>query len=309
MSFKNRLINRLVYPTKHILVVEDIVLNQKQILDHFSTIFDSDGLVQLSLVPGAKAAAAIIEDCKVDVILLDHDLPEGNGTDLLKWMKEKNINIPVITFSGIPYNNDNMMNLGASYKFGKGEVISGEADNLIKQILTFNSGLGEEYVNKVCINQPNARRYWITPEMMVGGSIIDAADYEHIKNKFYMHGILNVETEHSDFGKGINVDELCEIQVPDNGTPFPLEYVERAAKFTDEFLTKNKGRKNLYVHCQQGGSRSPAFAYMVLRHHYKMSESDALGQIRGCVPNGNNYGWHDYHKAYLKSIEDGIKSL
>jgi len=309
MNFENRLINRLVSPTKHVLVVEDYISNQKNIATHFNNVFDADSIVQFSFVAGALAASAIIEKCKIDVIILDHDLPEGNGSDLLNWLKEKNINIPVITFSGIDYNNDHMMNLGANYKFNKSEVFNGLADNIIKQILTLNSGIAEEYVNKVCINQPNARRYWITPEMMVGGSIIDAEDYEHIKSKFYMHGVLNVETEHLDFGKGINIDELCEIQVPDNGTPFPLEYVQRAAKFTDEFLTKNKGRKNLYIHCQQGGSRSPAFAYMVLRHHYKMSESDALGQIRGCVPNGSTYGWHEYHQRYLKSIEDGIKNL
>lgn len=307
MSFQNRLVNRLVYPTKHVLVVEDIVSNQKQILDHFHDIFDSDGLVQFSLVAGSLAASAIIEKCKIDVILLDHDLPEGNGSDLLNWMKEKNIKIPVITFSGINYNNDHMMNLNAHYKFNKSEVITGLADNLIKQILTLNSGVVEDYINKVCINQPTAKRYWITPEMMVGGSIIDAADYEHIKNKYYMYGVLNVESEHSDFDKGISY--LCEIQVPDNGTPFPSEYVQRAAKFTNEFLTKNKGRKNLYVHCQMGGSRSPAFAYMVLRHHYKMNTSDALGQIRGCVPNGQIWGNHEYHKRYLKSIEDGLKDL
>lgn len=307
MSFVNRKINRLVYPTKHVLVVEDYISNQKIIASHFNEVFDADGLVQFSFVSGALAASGIIEKCKIDVIILDHDLPEGNGSDLLNWMKEKNIKIPVITFSGIDYNNDHMMNLGASYKFNKAEVFNGLADNVLKQILVLHCGIAEDYVNKICINQPTAKRYWITPELMVGGSIIDAADYEHIKSKYYMHGVLNVETEHSDVDKGIT--DLCEIQVPDDGDPFPLEYVQRAAKFTDEFLTKNKGRKNLYVHCQMGGSRSPAFAYMVLRHHYKMSEANALGQVNGCVPGGNGWGWHDYHKRYLKSIEDGIKDL
>ena len=173
MSFVNRHHNRLVNPTKHILIIEDIIDNQKQILKHFHSIFESDGIVQISIVPGALAASAIIEKCKIDVIILDHDLPEGNGSDLLNWMKEKNVKIPVITFSGIPYNNQHMINLGANYKFEKHEVISGLADNIIKQILTLNSGVAESYVNSICINQPTAKRYWVTPEMMVGGSIID----------------------------------------------------------------------------------------------------------------------------------------
>lgn len=48
-----------------------------------------------------------------------------------------------------------------------------------------------------------------------------------------MHGVLNVETEHSDLDKGI-VD-LWESQVPDNGTAFSLESVRSAAIFTDAF--------------------------------------------------------------------------
>lgn len=135
MEFTYRHHNRLVYPTKHILIVEDIIDNQKQILDHFRSIFESDGLVQISIVPGAIHAASIMHTSKIDLIILDHDLPEGNGSDLLTWMKNKNFTVPVITFSGIPYNNQHMINLGATHKFEKHEVISGKADELIKQIL------------------------------------------------------------------------------------------------------------------------------------------------------------------------------
>jgi DNA-binding NtrC family response regulator len=125
----------MVYPQKHLMIVEDIISNQRRVLDHFAQIFDSDGLVQISLVPGAIAAASIIKSCKIDVIILDHDLPEGNGSDLLTWMKAENIKIPVITFSGIPYNNTHMGNLGAEHIYGKEDVISGNTDVLIKSLL------------------------------------------------------------------------------------------------------------------------------------------------------------------------------
>ena len=135
MDFQYRHHNRMIYPQKHLLIVEDIIGNQKRVLDHFHSIFDSDGLVQISLVPGAIAAASLIQSCKIDVIILDHDLPEGNGSDLLNWMKKNNKNIPIITFSGIPYNNDHMINLGAHHKYGKEEVILGYTDDIIKKIL------------------------------------------------------------------------------------------------------------------------------------------------------------------------------
>lgn len=133
--FEFRHINRATYPQKHILICEDNITNQKNILEHFLSVFHPEGLVQISVVPGALAAAAIISSCRVDIILLDHDMPEGNGKDLLIWMKENKKNMPVITFSGIPQNNINMMNTGANYLFNKGDVINGKADQIIKNIL------------------------------------------------------------------------------------------------------------------------------------------------------------------------------
>jgi hypothetical protein len=62
-------------------------------------------------------------------------MPHGNGADLLAWMKANNNKTPVITFSGIPYNNISMMQNGADHLFGKGDVINGDADELIKKIL------------------------------------------------------------------------------------------------------------------------------------------------------------------------------
>jgi CheY-like chemotaxis protein len=136
MQFQFRHHNRFIYPQKHILVIEDTLDCQRGILDHFATVFNSQGITQFSVVPGALAASAIISSgLKIDIILLDHDLPEGNGTDFLNWMKEKALTIPVITFSGIPQNNTNMMALGATHLFDKGAVIRGEADAIIKGIL------------------------------------------------------------------------------------------------------------------------------------------------------------------------------
>lgn len=306
MSFEYRLHNRLTYPHKHVLICEDNLTQQKRILEHFHDVFPPEGHVQFSVVGGTMMAEAIIDKYPINLIILDHDLPYGNGSDLLTWMKEKDIKIPVITFSGIPYNNAHMMNLGADHHFQKEEVISGKADNIIKQILTLHSGVAEDYVNTICINQPTSKRYWVTPELMVGGSIIDANDFKHLQDKYYIGGVLNMESEHSDIDKGI--ENLCEIQVPDNGTPFPEKFIREAALFTDKFLTENKGKANLYVHCQMGGSRSPAFAYMVLRHHYKMTPEQAFGQIKGVVP-GNNYGHHHYHQSYIDAIEKGLASL
>ena len=135
MNFKFRHINRMLYPTKHILVCEDNLDNQSAIAKHFAHLFGAEHFVQCSFVSGSLAASSILSYCQVDLILLDHDMPHGNGTDLLSWMKNNNCKVPVITFSGIPYNNISMMQNGANHLFGKGDIIVGEADELIKKIL------------------------------------------------------------------------------------------------------------------------------------------------------------------------------
>jgi CheY-like chemotaxis protein len=145
MQFQYRLVGRPTYPQKHILVCEDTLTHQIAILDHFGKIFEHQGIVQFSVVPGSYVVAQMIQAVKIDVIILDHDLPQGNGSDLLNWMAAKRASantqeqewgkIPVITFSGIPQNNTHMMSLGATHEFIKHDVINGAADEIIKTIL------------------------------------------------------------------------------------------------------------------------------------------------------------------------------
>lgn len=135
--FTQTLKNRLHMPEKHILVCEDVILQQARISKHFSELFEHEGKVEVSFVSGGIAAAAIIETVKVDLVLLDHDMPNGSGPELLKWMRETEWlhDIPVITFSGIDYNNDMLKAGGAQFKFRKDEVINGIADEVIKAVL------------------------------------------------------------------------------------------------------------------------------------------------------------------------------
>jgi CheY-like chemotaxis protein len=306
MDFQFRHHNRMVYPQKHLMVVEDIIHNQKRVLDHFHSIFDSDGIVQLSLVPGSLAAAAMIKTLKIDLIILDHDLPEGNGTDLLNWMKTNNVNIPVITFSGIPYNNQHMGNLGAAHVFQKEEVISGKTDDLIKSILGLTvkvegPKIAEHYINTIGHNNIILPRYWVTPNILVGGNIIDQNDWEHLKKDFGIVGVINVDGL-SDKDKSI--DNLLECPVPDNGNAFPKEYILQAI----DFITKNNGP--VYIHCHLGFSRSPHFTYAVLRGCYLMNKEDALAKVKSSLPSPNHHwGFNQHTASYIRSIEETLSNM
>lgn len=133
--------NRWLFPTKHVLVCEDDIAQQARIAAKLSNLFSPQGKVQVSFVPGAMAAAGVIlarPGLVPDLILLDHDMPYGTGPELVRWLRglvEPYSKIPIITFSGIPENNDRLMAAGADHKFRKDDVIDGAADEIIWKIL------------------------------------------------------------------------------------------------------------------------------------------------------------------------------
>lgn len=123
------------FPSKYVLVCEDVLENQIRLLERLTKVLPADNSVEVLVVSGAIAAANLISNMKFDLIIADHDMSNGNATDLLNWMNKEAKSIPMITASGIPINNSNMMALGANYKFTKQEVIDGLADQAIKEVL------------------------------------------------------------------------------------------------------------------------------------------------------------------------------
>ena len=154
-------------------------------------------------------------------------------------------------------------------------------------------------------------RWSVSPRIVIGGSIIDGADWAHLRDDLGVGAVLNVETEHSDLDK--EIEKLCEVQVPDDGSFIPYDMVKKALFFSNDFL-KSEPTKKLYIHCQMGGSRSPGFAYGVLRFVDGLSEGEALDVIRKgqarTDPNGGTgaafYGEHRYHQTYMSSMENFI---
>lgn len=130
--------NRLKAPTKHILVLDDVINNQARLAQHFNEIFEHEGDIEVSFVSGGNYGIAIVKYSPPDLIILDHDMPSGDGGEFLKWLRDLGEKIPVITFSGIQSNNQHLLDLGADYGFEKEAVIQGLADEVIFEILNAN---------------------------------------------------------------------------------------------------------------------------------------------------------------------------
>ena len=115
MNFTFRHVARAQYPTHHILICEDDLDQQVRFLNKMRAMFEPQGLVQVSIVPGSLMASSILAYTVVDLIILDHDMPLGNGSDLLAWMAGQESfrkkPVPILFASGIPYNNAHMKSL------------------------------------------------------------------------------------------------------------------------------------------------------------------------------------------------------
>lgn len=170
-----------------------------------------------------------------------------------------------------------------------------------------SSKIAEVYENKLYYPDPRIKvaRWWVS-HWLVGGSVIDEDDWTGLVFNHGLEYCINVETEHSDQGK-LPADRLCEAQVADDGSPFPDAMLRRIADFMDGRFVNSKG----YVHCQMGGSRSPAVAYFLLRYLCGASRELALVGVnegfmeREELKNANPkpYGWHPVHQVYLGSVD------
>lgn len=163
----------------------------------------------------------------------------------------------------------------------------------------------ETYANRLYLGH-ECQRWSVHPKIIIGGSILDYPDWRHLEKDFGVASVINVETEHDDSDKGIDAvgdpRQLLQCPVPDDGTPFPAEIVRRVVSFANIMVDEGP----IYVHCQQGGSRSPAFAYAILRWTFRFTADAALAAIRAGKPKAANYGDHHYHRSYLTSVESAL---
>lgn len=75
-----------------------IIDDDKSVRRSFEILLASAGLVCKSYV-GAKEFLRNYDQSESDLLILDIHMPDMNGNELLKLLKEENINMPVITIT------------------------------------------------------------------------------------------------------------------------------------------------------------------------------------------------------------------
>lgn len=94
----------------NILLVDD----STRILEQVKLLLHDYGHFKITTAIDVKGAKEIIRGQALDIAVLDINLPDGNGLDILKWIKADYPDIRVIMFS----NNSGKLHREMSQKYG-----------------------------------------------------------------------------------------------------------------------------------------------------------------------------------------------
>lgn len=130
--------------------------------------------------------------------------------------------------------------------------------------------------------------------LLVGGPVTSEADWRHLEALGVGHVVC--VTDPADVG--VPIRAYTHAAVEDNGNPFSFE---KLATVTDAAHRAFCAGKWVYLHCWMGASRSPSFAYAVLRKVFSLSRADAHAVITSSCP----WPWprSQTQSNYIDSIE------
>jgi CheY-like chemotaxis protein len=95
-SYEPTKVARTIPSDKIILVADDEIM----LRDLLSELLESNGFTVIRVVSGVEALKVLTEEIKVDLIILDYNMPEMNGLECITEIRKFNKSIPIILSSG-----------------------------------------------------------------------------------------------------------------------------------------------------------------------------------------------------------------
>lgn len=95
-SYEPTKVGKITSSDKIILVADDEIM----LRDLLAELLESNGFTVIRVVSGTEALRVLTEEIKVDLIILDYNMPEMNGLECITEIRKFNRDIPVILSSG-----------------------------------------------------------------------------------------------------------------------------------------------------------------------------------------------------------------
>lgn len=187
---------------KHILLVDD----EQELLDMVAAILKGDGYHRISAAKSAAEALSLAEKIKPELAILDVMLPDGNGFDLMRRLREKG-DYPVLFLTARGEEEDKFRGFGL-----------GADDYIVKPFLPKELLFRAAAILRRTYREEN-------PLVKLRDSEIDFSRAEVIKNGEHIpltakeHELL--AALYRSAGRIVSIDALCEAAWGDN--PFGYE--------------------------------------------------------------------------------------
>lgn len=134
--------------------------------------------------------------------------------------------------------------------------------------------------------------------IIIGGGVGSAEEWAELA----AHGATHCASATNPPDSGVPEGSL-QFHVDDDGTPFPEERLEQVVQLAARCFA---GGGVLYLHCWVGASRSPSFAYAVLRAVRGLTPEQAAAAIQASYPYRPTFGVDPKHKSYIAGIESWL---
>jgi signal transduction histidine kinase/CheY-like chemotaxis protein len=95
-SFEPNAIGKSIDENKIILLVDDEIM----LRDLLADLLESNGFNVIKVSSGMEALTVLTEEMKVDLIIIDYNMPEMNGLQCIQRIRELNFKIPIILSTG-----------------------------------------------------------------------------------------------------------------------------------------------------------------------------------------------------------------
>jgi CheY-like chemotaxis protein len=110
-SYEPTKVKKITTSDKIVLLADDEIM----LRDLLAELLESNGYTVIRVVTGTEVLKVLTEEIKVDLIILDYNMPEMNGLDCVTEIRKFNKEIPIILSSGslgLTDNNINMKKIG-----------------------------------------------------------------------------------------------------------------------------------------------------------------------------------------------------